>query len=461
MTSTGWKQDLASIGRPASLYGRIVRQFLIITLAFATLDLGIVVVQYAGDREELAQDLVGKRARQVEAALNAAGTSAAVDAIARDKTRTLFQVLAPTGDVMATNDPRGAMGAGRPPDHLVTATSERRYGTYFVIDGLRRISIKTEPAWVSVRVEGSGFTPFLPVIADEIFDHVAMPLIPLAALTLILDLGLVRRVLMPLRTAVAEVENLDPTEAGRRLSVPAASEEIAILVAAINKALERMDHAITTLRQFTADAAHELRTPLAILALEVEQIPGDTPAIVLAREKLNADVAAMTRLVSQMLDLARAQSLIVPPDTTVDLMEIARSVVIALVPLAEANNKHIRVESAAGITVRGHAEALSRALRNLAENALRHTPPHSEVVVTVGPGAKYVVRDYGTGIASDMREFVFQRFHKGRTDGTGLGLSIALAIAKAHGGDIEIVNRPEGGAEVSLILSVLAENSGR
>lgn len=459
MKFAGWTHDLAAIGRPASLFGRIVRQFLLITLIFATLDLGIVVVQYAGDREELAQDLVGKRAHQVEAALNTGGTPAAAEAIANDKTRTLVQVLSPSGEVMARNDPADAISAVRPPVHLVTATSERRYGSYFVIDGLRRITVNNQPAWVSLRIEGSGFAPFLPVIGDEIIDHVAMPLIPLMALTLILNLGLVRRVLTPLRTAVTEVESLDPSEAGRRLSVPVASEEIAILAAAINKALERMEQAIMTLRQFTADAAHELRTPLAILALEAEQIPGDTPAIVMAREKLEADIAAMTRLVSQMLDLARAQALVVSPDTTVDLMEIARSVVAALVPLAEANGKHIRVEGMAGAVVRGHAEALSRALRNLAENALRHTPRGSDVVVAVGPGAKYVVRDQGSGVTPDMRERVFQRFHKGIADGTGLGLSIALAIARAHGGDIEIANRSEGGAEVILYLFNRAGNS--
>ncbi|ESQ84943.1 hypothetical protein AEAC466_07755 [Asticcacaulis sp. AC466] len=452
MTSSSWRRDFAAILRPASLFGRIVRQFLLITFVFAALDLGIVVIQYAGDREELAQDLLGKRAHQVEAALNASGPSSATAAIASDTTRTLFQVLAPSGQVMATNDPAGAMGPMRPPAHLITATSERRYGRYFVIDGIRRIAIGGQPAWISLRVEGSGFSPFLPVIGDEIVDHVAMPLIPLAVLTLLLNLGLVRRVLTPLRTAVAEVEALDPAEAGRRLSVPAASEEIAILVTAINKALGRMDEAMATLREFTADAAHELRTPLAILALETEQIPGDDPIVARAREKLSADIAGMTRLVSQMLDLARAQSLIVPSDAVVDLAEVARSVVTGLVPLAEARGKHIRLETITTAAVRGHAEALSRGLRNLAENALRHTPPGTEVLVSVGPGPKCVVRDHGPGIAPEIRERVFQRFHKGGSDGTGLGLSIAMAIAKAHGGNIDIDNAPDGGAAITLSL---------
>lgn len=452
MTSSSWRRDFAAILRPASLFGRIVRQFLLITLVFAALDLGIVVIQYAGDREELAQDLLGKRARQVETALNAGGLSAAIAAVASDKTRTLFQVLAPSGRVIATNDPAETIGSAPPPAHLVTATSERRYGPYFVIDGVRRLTIGGQPAWISLRIEGSGFSPFLPVIGDEIVDHVAMPLIPLAVLTLLLNLSLVRRVLTPLRTAVAEVEALDPAEGGRRLSVPAASEEIAILVTAINKALGRMDEAMATLRQFTADAAHELRTPLAVLALETEQIPRDDPVVAQAREKLTADIAGMTRLVSQMLDLARAQSLIVPSDAIVDLAEVAQSVVTGLIPLAEASGKHIRFECVATVAVRGHTEALSRALRNLAENALRHTPPGTEVLVSVGPDPKCVVRDHGPGIAPEIHERVFQRFHKGVPDGTGLGLSIAMAIAKAHGGNIEIDDAPNGGAAITLSL---------
>lgn len=446
--------------RPASLFGRIVRQFLLITLLFAALDLGIVVVQYAGDRDELAQDLLSARAHRIAVALNAGGASAAPPVLANDGTRTLFQVLTSSGHVMASHDPAGELGAVPPLAHLVTATSERRYGRDFVIEGVRPMTVNTQPVWISLRIEGSGFSPFLPVIGDEIIDHVAMPLIPLAVLTLLLNLGLVRRILTPLRTAVAEVETLDPSDAGRRLSVPAASEEIAILVAAINKALERMEQAMTTLRQFTADAAHELRTPLAILALEAEQIPGDAPAIVMARAKLNADITAMTRLVAQMLDLARAQSLIVPPDAAVDLTDVARALVTTLVPLAEASGKHIRFEGEVPVMVRGHAEALSRALRNLAENAIRHTRQGSEVVVEVGPGPRCVVRDHGPGIAADMRARVFQRFHKGAPDGTGLGLSIALAIARAHGGGIDIDNAASGGAELTLWLPAMDAGIG-
>jgi len=443
-----WKRDLAAIGRPASLFGRMVRQFLVITLLFAALDLGIVVFQYAGDREELAQDLLGKRARQIEAALNA-GTSAPA---AIGKTNTLFQVLSPSGHVVATNDPAGALGAVRPPAHLVTATSERRYGRYFVVDGIRRIAIGGQPAWISLRIEGAGISPFLPIIGDEIVDHVAMPLIPLTILMLVLNPALVRRGLAPLRTAVSEAEALDPAAAGRRLSVPASAEEIAILVTAINKALARMEQAMTTLRQFTTDAAHELRTPLSVLALEIEQIPDDPPALAHIREKLSADIAGMTRLVSQMLDLARAEALIVPVEAVIDLAEVGRGVAAGLAPLAEVGSKRIRFEGTGPVPVRGHAEALSRALRNVIENAVRHTRKGSTVEVSVGPGPRCVVRDHGAGIAPEIRKKVFERFHRGISGGTGLGLSIALAIVKAHDGSIDIGSAADGGAVVTIDL---------
>ena len=108
-------------------------------------------------------------------------------------------------------------------------------------------------------------------------------------------------------------------------------------------------------------------------------------------------------------------------------------------------------------TIAGHGEAISRAVRNLVENAMAHTPAGTSVEITAGPGAVIAVRDYGPGIPIEKRDKVLKRFWRGdrsRGPGSGLGLAIAGRIAEAHGGRIEIENADDGGAVIRLCFSM-------
>ena len=147
------------------------------------------------------------------------------------------------------------------------------------------------------------------------------------------------------------------------------------------------------LRDFAGDAAHELRTPLAIMMLSIGKLPESKE-----KSKLIADGQGMRRLVDQMLDMSYATALEINADTRADLRAIAAELATELTPLATARGRSIMFRDAGAAVVPGHAEAVGRALRNLIENGVSHTPTGTAVEVVAGPGAECSVRDHGPGI---------------------------------------------------------------
>ncbi len=222
------------------------------------------------------------------------------------------------------------------------------------------------------------------------------------------------------------------------------------LVRAINRALDRLAQAIHALRRFTADAAHELRTPLAAMMLTIERLP-QSPE----HRQLAEDAESMKRLIAQMLDLARADALDEARDGRTDLQELASRVAADLAPLALEQGRSLRYHNAGSSIVQGRKELLERALRNVVENALAHSPSGGEVEVIVGPAPAVQVIDQGPGIPAELREKVFERFWRDerRSRGAGLGLAIAKRIMGACGGSISIGDAPGGGALVTLEFS--------
>lgn len=295
-----------------------------------------------------------------------------------------------------------------------------------------------------MQFEGDGLRPYVPVITNEIIQHVLLPLIPLSLLLLLFNVFAVRRVLHPLQRAEAEVEALDPGNVLLRLSDATGPREVSTLVRAVNRALARLDEAMAILRGFTANAAHELRTPLAIMQLSLDKLPPSP-----LRDDLQTDTQHLTRLVGQMLDLAQADALAVEPHLLVDLTDIGRDVVAAMAPKAFEARRDLRFESMGDTRTLGHAEAIYRIYRNLIDNALAHAPGETPIEVTAGPGPQLSVRDYGHGIADEDLPHIFERFwRKDRrtTDGAGLGLGIVQRLVQAHGGAITVANAPGGGA---------------
>jgi signal transduction histidine kinase len=211
-------------------------------------------------------------------------------------------------------------------------------------------------------------------------------------------------------------------------------EEALPFTGAVNDLLERLDEAARRQEAFAADVAHELRTPLALLSLELDRLDQvDAP-------RLKGDVAAMRRLIDQLMLLAQidaAASAQIAPEQ-VRLVEIAREVVSLLAPAILSAGKMIALDiEDETVIVRGRKEAIATALRNLIENAVRVTPAGGMIQVFVGPGATTGVRDEGPGLDQErLRDLVrrHRRADHASKDGAGLGLAIVDQIMAAHDG---------------------------
>ncbi|MET4799697.1 HAMP domain-containing sensor histidine kinase [Bradyrhizobium sp. LB11.1] len=300
------------------------------------------------------------------------------------------------------------------------------------------------------------------VITDDIvsnfFRRVGWITIPILLILLAIDIIIFRRAIAPLWMASEEASNIGPARTDIRLPTEQIPREIMPLVTAVNQALDRLEDGFRVQRQFTADAAHQLRTPLAILRTRIETLGDDA-----ARQVLHDDIEGMSRIVAQLLEIAELDTLVLDPGETADLRAVCAEVVGAIAPFAIAQHKDIALRGAdAPVMIHGNSEMLQRAIFNLAENAIKFTAKETSVDVEVGDDGSVRVRDCGPGVAEAERELIFQRFwrrDRQRSDGAGLGLSIVRGVADDHDATVAVDNLPGGGAEFTLRFR-LAEDAG-
>jgi signal transduction histidine kinase len=303
--------------------------------------------------------------------------------------------------------------------------------------------------WVQAGEDLANRDVLIDDIATDFFKDVGWITLPILLLLLITDIAIVRRALRPLRQASEIAEHIGPARTDVRLPVAEIPSEVRPLVLAINQALDRLQEGFRVQREFTADAAHELRTPLSILRTRVDTLEDRAIA-----DALLEDIEAMGRIVGQLLDIAELDVLVVNPDDTADLREVCAEVAEFIAPLALEQHKDVALLGAnAPVWVKGNAEMLSRAIRNLAENAVKHTPRGTVVEFTVEENGIAKVSDQGPGIAEEERDLIFRRFwrrDRRQAGSTGLGLSIVQQIAELHGASVTVENRPTRGAQFSI-----------
>ena len=302
-------------------------------------------------------------------------------------------------------------------------------------------------------------------LARQILINAMLPQLLLIGVAAALIWFGVRTGLAPLRAVAANIG--DQTH---RTLQPIADDgmpiEIRPLTQALNDLLARLEAALASQRKFVADAAHQLRTPLAALKLHLEQAQQESSPealrALLSRLRVSTDRAA--RLSHQLLSLARAEPEAADqqPMERVDLRVLARETGAEWVPRALQKNINLGFEARnAQVSVQGNPLLLREALNNLLDNAVKYHPGNGRItlVVSAAPQPSLVVEDDGPGIPAGQRALVLQRFNRGDRsggEGSGLGLSIVKEIATLHGGSLHLEDGPGGrGLSVRLRLPAL------
>jgi two-component system OmpR family sensor kinase len=289
-------------------------------------------------------------------------------------------------------------------------------------------------------------------LAARTAARLLLPVLVMLPLLGLIGWWIVGRGLTPLMTLAQTLERRAPTslEPIELLQTPV---EVRPLVNALNDLLARLGAAVDTQRRFAADAAHELRSPLAALTLQVQlaQRAESTEDRAIAFAQLEQGIRRATRLVGQLLTMARLDpEAASTPTADVDLAAIARGVVDER--RAQANDAKIALTlETEEARLAGQEDALAILIANLVDNALRHTPAGGSVRVAVRRADSAVsveVSDTGPGIPGDERSRVFDRFYRGRgaqKGGSGLGLAIVRQVAEMHSGTVELDEAAGGG----------------
>jgi|GEM_PF-3139103 len=288
----------------------------------------------------------------------------------------------------------------------------------------------------------------------ELTNEILPLIVPLFLIMLVIGQQTIRRGLQPVERISQQVAELPPLVHAHQLLLDDVPDEIVPLVAAFNQALASIHDVFQQQRRFTADAAHQLRTPLAVLQARIDSLePSPTTQL------LTADVARMARIIQQLLKLARVQNDLTPIRVQMDLAALAWQVGAMMMPLASQRGIKIVIKTPEqSVWIRGDPHQWEDVLTNLIDNALQNTAPGTSIEVRVEPGVELLVRDHGHGIAPHLLPHLFEPFRRGQGGkGAGLGLAIVAEIVAAHRGIIKAQNRPDGGACLTIRLPPVLE----
>jgi len=358
-------------------------------------------------------------------------------------------------------------------DGTVLAPPRQRI-TLPVDDDVMAVAGQRDPAfWTEVDLDGEHIRVFTFAYGPDAAVQVARPLtevdeslrriglvlllIAAGGIVIAAGLGLVvaRAALTPVRRLTETIERVSETQdLSERIDVTG-QDELSRLAASFNAMLGALEESTRAQRQLVADASHELRTPLTSVRTNIEVLASDRTLPAEDRRRLLDDVVEqlgeMTTLISELIELARAEQLVAEPeDVRLDLL------VADVVERARRNRPGVTYEVVLEPgTIQGVPATLERAVGNLLDNAAKWSPEGAVVEVAVRDG-RLTVRDHGPGIADEDLPYVFDRFYRARAargmPGSGLGLAIVRQVAESHGGDV-IAEQAEGGG-TRMVLSL-------
>jgi two-component system OmpR family sensor kinase len=276
---------------------------------------------------------------------------------------------------------------------------------------------------------------------------------------------LARRALKPVARMAQAAERISGEHLSERLQETGSGDELDRLARTLNAMLGRLDDSFNQMRQFSADASHELQTPLTILKGEVEvalrsqRSPEEYQRIL---ESGLDEINRINRLVEGLLLLARADSGMLRMDRRpVNLKELSLEVCDQMKVMADERSICLRTDSLDSVTLLGDREHLRRLLLNLVDNAIKYTSQNGSVILSLQADEEWAclkISDTGIGLSKEEQAQIFSRFHRAAEarardeKGVGLGLNIACSIAKAHGGTIEVESTPGRGSTFAVLL---------
>ena len=360
------------------------------------------------------------------------------------------------------------------------------------MDGLQNYMIKVDPqdgdSPITFNVDPKALFPqFEQEIQETKEDFLLRSVIATTIIILLSSVCtyfLTKKTLTPLQKLTSEVSQIQAQNLSTQLSVPNSKDEIAQLTSSFNEMLTRLDNAFSTQKQFSANAAHELRTPLAVLQTNLEVFEKKQEPEMVEYQQLftmiKEQTARLSQLVGTLLDMTNLKS--VPRTDHVSLEELVDEVFCDLDPVAEKagisihfddsssqdwhTDVHTPDASALNNNIRnitGSYVLLYRAVYNLVENAIKYNRPNGSVTVSVkekNGQAMILVKDTGIGISPENQKKIFDPFFrvdKSRSramGGAGLGLALVDSIAKEHGGTVNVLESSEAGSTIALMLPV-------
>jgi two-component system, OmpR family, sensor kinase len=280
---------------------------------------------------------------------------------------------------------------------------------------------------------------------------------------------LAHRALKPVDRMTAAACRISAEHLSQRVEETGTGDELDNLAKTLNQMLTRLDAAFTQIRRFSADASHELQTPLTILKGELEVVlrSARTPEEYRATmESALEEVDRIARLVDGLLLLARAEAGVLRMDRQeVDLEQVLEEVYLRLKPLADSHGIELRLGAIEPLRIQGDRERLQRMTSNLVDNAIKYTGAQGRVTLGLQHDSRWasiLVSDTGSGIPIEEQKSIFQAFYRTSEArslaerGTGLGLSIAQSIAVAHGGTIEVESSPGQGSSFRVSIPIVS-----
>ena len=435
--------------KPApSLRARLTGALLLAVLAFAALQAAVTYRTARAETEALFDAQMQRIALSLSGSLGAGALSDDAPAAATPAAREMIIQIWRADGVMLYRSPQGRL---LPPQTVIGFSDTVAGGEPYRIYALRTA---TQVVQVAQQTEARGR------MAGQLALRAVLPVALLAPVLMLIVWWVVGRAIGPIERVRRQVAARRPDDLAP-LPTAGLPAEVRPLVGEMNGLLTRLSAAWDALTHFTADAAHELRSPLAALRLQAQSLqraPDDATRAI-ATERLLAGIDRATRLVEQLLALARQEGAGEGAElVSLDLTALARNALADAEPEAARHAIALTLDApTAHVVLRADEAALAVLLRNLLGNALRHTPPGGQVRVGVREEASVIdltVEDSGPGIAPDERARVLDRFYRvpgTPGHGSGLGLAIVRAIAERHGAALTLDASPTlGGLRVML-----------